>query len=168
VQTNVHANRERSFAVNETKANRRGFTLIEVLLVLLILGMLATVAVVALRGTREGARIDATKLLLTEVETALETFSMHLSRYPTQDEGLGALITKPAFEDEAEGNKWRGPYLKREAKDVWGQALSYEPVEAGSEEAGQGLRFKLWSNGPDKQSGTDDDIKNWSEEQAGT
>jgi general secretion pathway protein G len=154
--------------LNETRAHIRGFTLIEVLLVLAILGILATVGIVALSGTREGAKIDATKVLLTDIETALEAFNVHVNRYPTADEGLAGLLTKPAFEDETEASQWRGPYLKREAKDVWGQAINYEPVEAGSQEYTRGLRYKLWSNGPDKQSGTEDDIKNWSEEEAGT
>jgi len=154
--------------LNVSRTRRRGFTLIEVLLVLLILGLLATVGIMAFSGVREGAKVDSTKLLLAEIETALDTFNMHMSRYPTAEEGLAALRTKPAFSDDAEGQNWRGPYLKREAKDVWGQALNYELVEAGSTEASLGLKYKLWSNGPDRQSGTDDDIKNWSEEKPGT
>jgi len=151
-----------------SKTQKRGLTLIEVLLVILILGMLATVAIVALSGTREGAKIDTTKLLLNEVQTALDTFNMHLNRYPTEDEGLGALRTKPQFEDEAEGEKWRGPYLKRDPKDAWDQPLNYQPVDPGSDEAAQGLKYKVWSNGPDKQSETDDDIRSWSEEEEKT
>lgn len=153
--------------MNKRRTARTGLTLIEVLLVLLILGMLATVAIVAFSGTREGAKIDATKVLLGEIETALGVFNSHVHRYPTADEGLAALRTKPTFEDETDAEKWRGPYIKRDAKDVWGQAINYEPVEAGGGEATQGLTYKLWSNGPDRQSGSDDDIKNWSEEEAG-
>ena len=147
--------------------SKRGFTLIEVLLVILILGMLAAVGIFALRGTREGARIDTTRLMLGEIEGALETFNMHMNRYPTEDEGLGVLRTKPEETgEEGTGGEWRGPYLKREPKDAWGNPINYRPVEPGSEEANQGLRFKLWSNGPDKQSETEDDIRNWSEEKA--
>jgi len=142
-----------------------GFTLVEVLLVLLIVGMLAGVAVVAMSGTRKQAKKDTTKLLLTQIATALDMFESHVNRYPTEDEGLGALRTKPTFEEEDEGKDWAGPYLKREPKDAWGQKLNYEPVEPGSDEATQGLGYKLWSNGPNKQSGDEDDIKSWSEEE---
>ena len=146
----------------------RGFTLIEVLLVVLILVMLAGVGIFALSGTREGARKDTTKLKLEQIASALDTFNMHMYRYPTEQEGLGALRTKPETTDEDAPNAdWRGPYLTEEPKDAWGQAINFQPVETGSDEAAQGLKYKLWSNGPDKQSETDDDIKNWTDAASG-
>ena len=140
---------------------RAGFTLIEILLVILILAMLAGVAIVTFSGTREGAKIDTTKLMLTEIETSLDIFNSHMNRYPTTDEGLDALRKKPA--DEEVAKKWRGPYLKKQPKDAWDKALHYELVEDSTSETG-GLKYKLWSEGPDKQNETDDDIKSWSEE----
>jgi general secretion pathway protein G len=144
---------------------RRGFTLIEILLVLAILLMLATVAIVALSGTREGAKIDTTRLLIQEVENALETYNMHMSRYPTEEEGgLNALLTKPAFEDEKLAERWRGPYLKSEPRDSWARPLHYTLAEAGSTETTPGAKpFRLSSDGPDGQEGTADDIRNWTE-----
>lgn len=143
----------------------QGFTLIEVLLVIVILGLLAAVAVVAMSGTREGAKIDTTKLLMQELETGMETYNMHVGHYPTEEEGgLDALTTKPTFDEEGSEDKWRGPYLKKEAKDAWGNDFSYEAVEADALSEGSSTPFKLWSNGPDGQSGTEDDIKNWSDE----
>jgi len=153
--------------LNTANHDRRGFTLIEVLLVILILGMLASVAIVAFRGTREGAKEDTTKLMLDQIETALETFSSHLNRYPTTEEGLKALRTKPQFEDEEEGKKWRGPYLTRDPKDGWNHDVNYELLEAGSTEAG-GKPYKLWSNGKDGTSGNEDDIKNYTDEEGTT
>jgi len=135
--------------------------------VILILGMLATVAIVAFSGTRERAKEDTTKLMLDQIETALETFNSHLNRYPTTEEGLKALRTKPQFEDEDEGKKWHGPYLKRDPKDSWNRDISYELLESGSTEAG-GKAFKLWSNGKDGQSGNEDDIKNYTDEEGAT
>ena len=132
----------------------------EVLLVLLILGMLATVGIVALRGTQERAKKDIAGLLIKDVARALEMFERHVGRFPTEDEGLGSLRTKPSFDDESEGDKWAGPYLTKEPKDPWGNALSYEPGDADSEEAG-GQGFKVWSNGPNKTSGDEDDINSW-------
>jgi general secretion pathway protein G len=146
---------------------RRGFTLIEILLVLAIIVMLAGVTIVALVGTREGAKIDSTKALLASVETALETYNMHVSHYPTEEEGnLQALRTKPAFENEQMAERWRGPYVKQEPRDPWNNLLNYQLGEAGTMEEGQAVPYRLWSNGPDGVDGTEDDIRNWSEEDA--
>jgi general secretion pathway protein G len=140
----------------------------EVLLVVLILAMLAGVGIFALTGTREKAKVDTTKLLLEEISSALDAFNMHMFRYPTEQEGLEALRTKPEESgEEVPGAQWAGSYLKREPRDAWGQLINYRPVEAGSPEAAQGLKFKVWSNGPDKQSETEDDIRNWQEEKGG-
>lgn len=150
---------------NRSKA-RRGFTLIEILLVLAIIGMLAGVAVVALVGTREGAKIDTTKAMLKSIETALETYNMHIGHYPTEEEGnLTALMTKPSFSNETLAEKWRGPYLKNEPRDSWNNTITYQIQQAGTAESTtQG--YRLWSNGPDGMDGTEDDIKNWTEEGA--
>ncbi|MHC4093834.1 MAG: type II secretion system major pseudopilin GspG [Planctomycetota bacterium] len=154
--------------MRNSKASRRGFTLIEVLLVVLILVMLAGVGIFALSGTREGARKDTTKLKLEQIASALDAFNMHMYRYPTEEEGLGALRTKPEdSDDEAPNADWRGPYLTEDPKDAWGQDINFQPVEAGSDEASQGLKYKLWSNGPDKQSETEDDIKNYTDPDSG-
>ncbi|MCX5661965.1 MAG: type II secretion system major pseudopilin GspG [Planctomycetota bacterium] len=140
----------------------RGFTLIEVLLVLVILGMLATVAIVALSGTRETARIDATKLKINQLESALDLYNLALGSYPSDEQGLKALQTKPTFDDEKQGEKWRGPYLKSDPRDEWNHEFKYQKVEGSTEETG-GKPFKLWSMGPDGQDGTEDDIKNWTD-----
>ena len=146
--------------MNARTKGRRGFTLLEVLLVIFILGLLATVGIVAYSGIREGAKIDTTKLKLKEIQTALDTFNLQIGRYPTAEEGLKVLLSKP--EDEKEAEKWRAPYLKEEPKDAWGREYHYEPVEAGAVE-GATKAYKLWSDGPDGQSETDDDIKSWSD-----
>lgn len=145
---------------------RRGFTLIEILLVLAIIGMLAGVAIVSLVGTREGAKIDSTRAMLSSIETALETYNMHVSHYPSEEEGnLTALRVKPTFENEQIGAMWRGPYLKKEPRDAWGNVINYELNVAGTDEA-QTQPYRLWSNGADGVDGTEDDVKNWSEEDA--
>jgi general secretion pathway protein G len=145
----------------------RGFTLIEVLLVLVILGMLATVAIVALSGTREGARIDTTKLMIKQIESALDTYNLHIGSYPTDDQGLQALLVKPSFDDDKLGEKWRGPYLKEEPRDAWNHPIKYQKVEGSTDETG-GKPYKVWSLGPDGQDGTEDDIKSWSDTSSST
>jgi general secretion pathway protein G len=147
-----------------TQRNRRpaGFTLIEVLLVIVIIGMLATVLIVTVGGSSDGARIDTTKLSIQKIEGRVETYNLHTGRFPTEaDGGLNALMTKPSDEKLAE--KWRGPYAQEtELQDAWGNKFNYEPLEAGTA-VGGGKKFKIWSNGPDLQSNTADDIKNWTE-----
>jgi len=152
--------------LNARKSSRRGFTLIEVLLVILILSMLAGVGILAFSGVQDKAAIKTTRLLVTTtVPQALDNYKLDIGHYPTEDEGgLEALRKKPNFDDEAKGEGWR-VYLTKEPKDAWGNALTYELVEDSGEGGGQG--YKLWSNGPNGQSGDDDDIKNWSEDEEG-
>ena len=148
---------------NAPKA-RRGFTLIEILLVLAIIIMIASVAIVALLPQRERARLDAAKVLVSQVEQALDAYSLNVGHYPTEEEGsLQALLVKPTFESEAMAARWAGPYLKQQPMDPWDNLVNYQLSEAGTMEEGQTKSYKLWSNGPDGMDGTEDDIKNWSD-----
>ncbi len=138
---------------------RRAFTLIEVLLVIVIIGMLATVLVVTIGGQQEGAAIDTTKVLVQKVSGGVTQYQLAMGRLPTEaDGGLNALINRPSDEEAAE--KWRGPYASTsDLKDAWGNELKYEALEAS--EAIGGVKFKVWSVGPDQQDNTEDDIGNW-------
>lgn len=152
----------------------RGFTLIEVLLVLLILGMLAGLAIFAFSGTQQHAKIQTAQLKIKEIASALDRYQMDVGHYPTQDEGgLQALITEPTFDNQALASKWAGPYLKDAdaLNDPWGNPIQYElqtdTSSGGSSSAGgtpTGPAYHLWSYGPDGQDGTDDDIRNWSDQ----
>jgi general secretion pathway protein G len=135
---------------------RRGFTLIEVLLVLAILGVIAAMVVPQLLGRQKKANIDATRLSITGVEQALDLYAVdHSGEYPTTAEGLESLISHPNNDE-----KWNGPYLK-ETKvpvDAWGRPLQYE--YPGQHNA-QGTKPDISSGGVDKAFGTEDDITNW-------
>jgi general secretion pathway protein G len=145
----------------------RGFTLIEVLLVIVIILMLAAALVVFVLPQQEGAEKNTTRLLLSQVETALDNYRLNVGRYPTEEEGgLGALLVKPNFEDEKLGQKWTGPYVKRGAKleDPWGHQLHYEVIDRSLEENKNGPAYKLFSLGPDGLADTEDDIRLYDEE----
>ncbi len=134
---------------------RNGFTLIELLLVLVILAVLATVVVPKFTKRSEQARLTAAQTDISNMEVALDAFEIDTGRYPTTSEGLDALYEQPS---DADG--WRGPYLKKRApRDPWGNEYIYE--QPGRENQ---YGYDLSSAGPDKNSGTDDDVKNWSDD----
>ncbi|GMV95855.1 MAG: hypothetical protein AMXMBFR83_02250 [Phycisphaerae bacterium] len=130
---------------------RRGFTLVELLLVLVILAVLAMVVVPKFTGRSEQARVTAARTDITNIETALDAFEVDCGRYPSSDEGLLALLQPP-------GNvqNWRGPYLKKGVpSDPWGHPYVYR--FPGTRTAGG---YDLYSFGPDGREGNDD-ITNW-------
>ena len=139
------------------RKNKRtaGFTLIELLLVMVILSVLATVVVPKFTRRSEQARIVAAQSSIANIEVALEAFEVDTGRYPTTEEGLQALVVAPPQLDT-----WRGPYIKRGIpKDPWGNNYVYRcPGEHNTN------RYDLYSYGPDRQEGGDDDIDNWSEQ----
>lgn len=151
----------------QNRGLRSGFTLIEILLVIVILLLLASALVVFLLPQQEGAEKNTTKLLISQVATALDTYRLNIGRYPTeQDGGLNALVTKPNYENQRLGEKWQGPYLKpgTRLEDPWGHTLRYEALDkttmsASPDDKKTGPPYKLYSVGPDGQSDTDDDIK---------
>lgn len=149
--------------MTDAKKTTRGFTLIEVLMVIVILGMLATVAIVSLSGTKDKAKIDTTRQLIAMVENALDIYSTHVGQYPTEEQGLKVLLERPeanAGEGGADpSKKWAGPYLKTTPKDAWGNELVYKPTEQAQGADGKKPKpYKLISKGPDGQEDSEDDI----------
>lgn len=153
--------------LNEVVKSKRsaGFTLIEILLVIVIILLLAGALVVFVLPQQQGAEKNTTRLLLSNVGTALDTYRLNVGHYPNEQEGgLEALTRKPQFENEKLGEKWQGPYLKpgTSLDDPWGNKLRYELVDASNaadNEQKGALPYKLFSVGPDGQPDTDDDIK---------
>ena len=96
--------------------NRRGFTLIEILIVMVIIGLLAALVGPRMFGKVGKSKQKAAKAQISMFETALDTYRLDVGKYPTQDMGLEALRNKP---DGLE--KWDGPYLPKEIPlDPWG------------------------------------------------
>lgn len=104
---------------------RHAFTLLELLIVLAILGLLAAMVVPKLGGTVQDAQIRQTEAQIATLVTSVERFAIDVGRYPTADEGLSALIERPAT--VADG-QWDGPYLtKRKVPvDGWNRPFIYE------------------------------------------
>lgn len=138
------------------RKNGRAFTLVEVLVVILIISMIATVLARIFKGLGK-AKSDIAKAKMTNIESTVGRFYIDCGRYPTDDEGLEALITPPA--DLPEG-KWNGPYLKRsELLDPWGNPYQY--IAQGEKNPGS---FDLISFGADsRESGEGDNADIYNE-----
>jgi len=136
--------------------SRRAFTLIELLLVLVILASLAGIVLPKLTGRSEQAKITTARTQISQFEVALDAFEIDMARYPTNVEGMRALVEKPTSDSEA----WKQPYLRRGIpKDPWGNEYLYRYPGQYNQEG-----YDLSSYGPDRKLGGDDDITNWSEE----
>ncbi len=147
-----------------------GFTLIEILLVIVIILMLAGALVVFVLPQQEGAEKNTTRLMLSQIATALDTYRLNLGRYPNEQEGgLSALLVKPNYENPRLGEKWQGPYVKpgTRMEDPWGHKIRYEIVDRAMDDKKSGPPYKLYSVGPDGQPDTDDDIRLNPEEKEG-
>lgn len=149
---------------DKPSARRRGFTLIEVMIAIAIVVALVALVGINVLGNRESANISNTRIQMNSMENALTEFSIAFNRFPTEEEGLEALWSQEALvvETEEEEAKWRRFLTKSVPNDIWGNPWGYRT------ESEYGLPFDLWSNGPDGEEGTDDDITNWTaEDEAG-
>ena len=81
--------------LHKSKKRSRGFSFIEVMVVIIILGLLSGIVGVYLFDSAEKAKVDATKTQIRGLETALDLYRLHNSRYPTSEQGLKALLDKP-------------------------------------------------------------------------
>ena len=132
-----------------------GFSLIEILVVLMIIGMLTAVVAINVLPSQDRARVDKTKADLRIIEQALELYRLDMFSYPSEQEGLSALIEVP--ENNRFKERYRqGGYIKRLEVDPWGNDYKYvRPGKRGS--------FDLFSFGADGEEGgegLDSDIYN--------
>lgn len=103
-------------------SRRRGFTLIELLVVLAILALLAGLVGPRVLSQLGGAKSKTATVQIADLEKALELFKLDVGRFPSTDEGLAALVTKPASVTTG----WSGPYLKGGLPaDPWGRPYKY-------------------------------------------
>lgn len=134
----------------------RGFTLIEIMVVVVIMGILAALVVPKLMGRTDDARIIAARQDIANIMQALKLYKLDNQRYPTTEQGLQALITKPTTGPEPKG--WKaGGYLDKLPKDPWGGAYQYlNPGLHGEIDV-----FSLGADGQPGGAGADADIGSW-------
>ena len=120
----------------------RGFTLLELLVVIVIIGLLAAYVGPKYFSQLGKSEVTIAKAQIEAFEKALDTFRLDVGRYPTTEEGLGALLAQPN-----NVSKWNGPYLKKALpSDPWGNPYLYKsPGSKGD--------FEILSYGKDGQSG---------------
>lgn len=133
--------------MSKRRIAERGLTLFELLVVLAILAFLAALVAPRVIGYLGRAKSDIARTQAANLASSLELFFLDFERYPTAEEGLGALVSAPA-----EASQWRGPYLKDPAGliDPWGRPYLYAPVADADE-------FEIVSLGRDGAEGGDDE-----------
>lgn len=138
--------------------NKRGFTLIEIMVVIVILALLAALVGPKLMGRTDDAKIGTTKTQIKQLETALKLYKLDNGTYPATEQGLNALVAKPTVGVIPKNYK-EGGYLesKQVPKDGWGNEYIYvSPGEHGD--------YDLSSNGADSVKGGEgknSDINSW-------
>ncbi|ALX95864.1 type II secretion system protein GspG [Serratia fonticola] len=132
---------------------QRGFTLLEIMVVIVILGILASLVVPNLMGNKEKADHQKVVSDIVALESALDMYKLDNGRYPTTEQGLQALVTKPSAQPEPR-NYPQGGYIRRLPQDPWG--ADYQLLSPG-----QHGQLDVFSYGPDGIPDTEDDIGNW-------
>lgn len=133
----------------------RGFTLLEIIVVVVIIGILAAIVVPQFMDRPGEARITRARQDIQGIVTALNLYKLDNFTYPSASQGLQALVTRPSGQPEAPN--WKGPYLNQMPKDPWGRPYQYQmPGQRGA--------VDVYSFGADGRAGGEGeaaDVGNW-------
>ncbi|WP_100642470.1 type II secretion system major pseudopilin GspG [Alteromonas facilis] len=131
----------------------KGFSLIEVMVVILIIGIMTAIVAPNIIGNQEEAQLKKAAIDIQNLESALQMYKLRNNVFPTTEQGLDALVNEPTIEPLPK-NFPVGGFINRLPDDPWGNPYNLiSPGELGL--------IDIFSNGPDQQPGTDDDIGNW-------
>jgi general secretion pathway protein G len=138
--------------IRKNRTSEKGFTLIELIVVLVILALLAAVVVPNITKHLADSKTKIARIQITELESALQLFAFDVGRYPTNAEGLQALVSNPGNVES-----WKGPYVKSGTlpMDPWDKPYIYRSPGNHSNE------FDLYTLGPSGTEGQGNEIGNW-------
>lgn len=143
------------------KTNSKGFTMVELMVVIVIMGLLATIVGVSITSAVKKARVNTARTQMKNFESALKLFKLNCGFYPSTEQGLMALIEKPTIGRECREYPVGDGFWdsKNIPDDPWSSPYQY---------ASPGMHntngIDIWSFGEDAQEGTEDDIVNWVEQ----
>ncbi len=136
-------------------SQRRGFTLIEIMLVVIIIGVLAAMVVPRFAGRTEQAKMARARSDVASIGLALDLYELDMGKYPAALVDLTAKDAPSGLTTQEEKAQWNGPYLKKGLpKDPWGREYQFASQSQHNQD------YDLYSLGPDGQPGNDD-ITNW-------
>jgi len=142
--------------VSQRMRRARGFTLIEIMVVVVIMGVLAALVVPKLLSRTGESKVAAAKVDIATIVQALKLYKLDNTRYPTTEQGLQALLTRPTGGPAATGWK-EGGYLEKMPKDPWGNPYQFlSPGVKGEVDV-----FSLGADGQPGGTGDDADIGSW-------